>query len=593
MPQAIGAAILVLIAETPLIAVLGFGAASAISSALGTAAVSIALSFGTAYLSQQLRGGNSFSGGSIPAPRPEDVQQSTRQATAPRIRHYGRVKTSGAWVFGESYSGHFYKVLALGHGEIDAFESYWLDEEQVTVDSDGYIASPFRLATLARIQVRRGVASETHYERLEEIFPEWDATHRGDGVVSLFSTQYALKQRDYLGIFPNGINTSYRVVLRGARVRSPITGLTAWSDNAAAVVQDYMTHADGMRLPLSLFATPQADAAWKDAFLRSTEDVALAAGGSEDRYRLWGSYRLDERPAEVLGRMLACCDGRLFPTSDGGLALDVGAWAEPSVVIDESVITGFSDLSRGKDILSTANTIRATYTEPSQDYQTAEADTWVDEADVSDRGEISADIAFPMAPSHSQCRRLMKLAAYRANPDWTGQFTCNLRALAAINKRFVRLRYGIFGIDEVMEIVDFRLDIAEGGILRGVILQAQSMPPEAYQWSPGTEEGIAPVTEYLDVTSQIPLPEAFDVTLVETPSLHARLSFAAPPSPALITEARGKLTADTEWTDIAVSDGATSASSFGLTAGTSYDFQIRHATLGTVGDWTPSITILT
>lgn len=593
MPQAIGAAILVLIAETPLIAVLGFGAASAISSALGTAAVSIAISFGTSYLSQQLRGGNSLGGGSIPAPRPEDVQQSTRQSTAPRIRHYGRVKTSGAWVFGESYSGHFYKVLALGHGEIDAFESYWLDEEQVTVDGDGYIASPFRLATLARIQVRRGAASETHYERLEDVFPEWDNTHRGDGVVSLFATQYALKQRDYLGIFPNGINTSYRVVLRGARVRSPVTGSTAWSDNAAAVIQDYMTHADGMRLPLSLFSTPQADTAWKAAFARATEDVSLAAGGSEDRYRLWGSYRLDERPAEVLGRMLTCCDGRLFPTSDGGLALDIGTWDEPTVIIDETVITGFSDLSRGKDILATANTVHATYTEPSQDYQTADADPWVDVEDVSERGEISTDASFIMSPSHSQCRRLMKLAAYRANPNWTGQFSCNLKALAAINQRLVRLRYSLFGIDEVVEVVDFRIDIAEGGILRGVNLQVQSMPAEAYQWSPATEEGVAPVTEYLDVTSQIPLPEAFDVTLIETPSLHARLSFAAPPSPALITEARGKLTTDEEWTTIPVSDGATSATSFALSTGASYDFQIRHVTLGSVGDWTPSITILT
>lgn len=591
MAETIASIILVAIADTPLIGILGFGTAAAVSTALGTAAVTVAVSFGTAYLAQQLRGSGSLYGATAPAPKPEDVQQSTRQATAPRIRHYGRVKASGAWVFAESLNGTFYKVLALGHTRIDAIESYWVDETSVTIDGAGEVTLPLRLATACRIKTRLGDPAETHYSELTSVFPEWTSDHRGDGIASLFATQRALPQSLYLGAFPNGINTSYRVVLRGARVRSPVTGSVAWSDNAASVVQDYMTHPDGMRLPLGLFTTPQADAAWKAAHARCTEDVPLKAGGSEDRYRLWGSYRLDERPAEVLSRMLISCDGRLFPTSDGGLALDIGTWEDPSVVIDEDVITGFADLSRGKDILTTANTIRATYTEPSQDYQTADADPWVDDEDVAGRGEIATDVSFIMAPSHTQCRRLMKLAAYRANPQWTGQFQCNLRALAAINKRFVRIRYAVFGIDDVFEVNDFRLDIAEGGILRGVILHVQSMPETAYEWNEQTEEGQPPIMDSLDVSSEIPLPEAFDVTLITTPQLYARLSFAAPPSPALVTQARGKLTAVSEWTSIDVSEGATSANSFALVSGEEYEFQVRHVTLGFEGAWTSSITI--
>lgn len=100
---------------------------------------------------------------------------------------------------------------------------------------------------------------------------------------------------------------------------NPVTGVTEWNDRAAAVIRDYMTHRDGMRLPESLFTTPLAQAGWAAAYNRSNEAIAVAAGGTEPRYRLWGSYQLNERPADVLGRMLSCCDGRLVPTPDGGL----------------------------------------------------------------------------------------------------------------------------------------------------------------------------------------------------------------------------------------------------------------------------------
>lgn len=80
--------------------------------------------------------------------------------------------------------------------------------------------------------------------------------------------------------------------------------------------------------------------------------------------------------------------------------------------------------------------------------------------DVSERGEIAIDVSFIMAPTHSQARRLMKLAWYRANPNWIGVFECNLKALAAIGERFVRIVYPLFGINEVFEVQDIRLNIA-------------------------------------------------------------------------------------------------------------------------------------
>lgn len=566
-------------------------AGSALAISLITTAVVGGLSVGLNLLASALFAPKS--------PKPEDVQQSVRQPSQPRARHYGRVKVSGPWVFAEGKGGSFYKLLAIGQGPIDAIEEFWLDDHHVTLDGSGYVlegAWNSGDGPLVNIQYRLGATTETSYGSLSAAFSEWTSSHRGDGVASLLSIQLPVSAEFFQGCFPNGINTNYRVVLRGAKVFNPVTSVTAWSDNAAGVILDYMKHVDGMRLPSSIFSTPLALAGWQTSHTRCAETVALNAGGTEPRYRLWGSYYLNERPADVLGRMLASSDARLYPTPDGGLTLDVGAWSEPEVILGEDAIIGFSDVARGRDVTTTANIIRSTYLGVDQDYQTTDADPWVDDVDVSARGEIERDTAFIMSPSHSQTRRLMKLDSYRANPIWIGAFQCNLRGLAALGQRFVRITYPQFDIDEVFEVQDFRFDIAEGGILQGVTLHVQSMPSAAYQWSPD-QEGVAPTRDDTIVDRTVPIPTGFIVTIIRktvagNPVPYASLSFDDPPVASLKVQAQGKRTADTQWIPIGVQDDATNAESFALSDGEEYEFQIRQVSAsGRPSDWTSSIVI--
>ncbi len=559
------------------------GAALGIATTLLTTLITTGISVGLSFLA------NALFGPSQAAPRPEDMQQSSRQPTQPRSRHYGRVKVSGPWVFAEASGGDFYKVVAIGQGPIDAIEEFWIDDNRVTLSGGVVQEDPWR--GQCTIDYRLGAATETVYSGLNAAYPvSWSADHRGDGIASLYIRQYAVAQDVYLRAFPNGINTNYRVVMRGSKVWSPADGAVAWNDNAAAVIRDYMVHADGMRLPESVVSTPLAAAGWVEAYSRAAQAIGRAAGDSEARYRLWGSYMLSERPADVLGRMLECCDGRLAPTPDGGLTLDIGRWSEPAAVIDEDAIVGFSDLSRGRDILTAANTVRATFLDPESDYQAADADPWVDAVDASVRGEIAIDKRFEMAPSHSQCRRLMKLAAYRANPRWTGTFRCNLRALAAFGERFVRIRYRAFLIDEVFEVSDFRFDIGPGGILQGVTLSVQSMPGLAYEWDAGQEEGDAPIADESE-GSGVPAVEAPDVTIISGPK--ASIALEEPPSVLYRNQVRYKKTADGDdhWTLVGeIGFDETAIETGSLASATSYEFQRRLVTvaLGIPGPWSDS-----
>lgn len=198
----------------------------------------------------------------------------------------------------------------------------------------------------------------------------------------------------------------------------------------------------------------------------------------------------------------------------------------------------------GRDVMTTANTIRATFLDINQDYQASDADPWADEADVSERGEEAKDVQFNMAPSHSQARRLMKLEWFRANPNWVGTFNTNLMGLAAFGERLIGIQYPLFGINSVFEVLDFKFILGEGGILQGATIQVQSMTDTAYQWDT-SQEGTAPVSDETTSDDDLPVPDAPDVLIIAGPA--AELSFPPTGNILLNYMVRWKKTADTEW----------------------------------------------
>lgn len=438
-------------------------------------------------------------------PKPEDVQINLRQSTPFRGALYGRGLIGGPWVFGGTKRGDFHKVIALSSRKLSGINNFWVDDAIVTRGSDGWVTSEqhtYKGAKFLRLLYRMGNATETHYSELATAYPgEWTSAHRGDGVATLYAYQSKMKAENIPRIFPNLINTLYRVDANGAAVFDPtnvghdIGNPATWSysDNMARIAMDYLWHRDGMRIPAEMLTTPQALAGWQQAVIEAGEAVSLKAGGSEPRYRCWTYYQYNERPADVLSRILAGADAKLVPTRDGGLTMQVGKWREPTVTIDETCIVGFEGVSRGKDIMQTANVTRATFQSPDHEFQTTDADPWIDEDDVSARGEIEGpELSLTTVPSHGQCRRLMKIKAHQSAPEWIGNFILNLEGLAVMGERFINLSYPAFGIEGSFEVLDFKLVVGENGTLSGAQISVQSMTSAAYAWDAASEEGTPP-----------------------------------------------------------------------------------------------------
>lgn len=560
-------------------------AISATSATVIASVATVAIGFGVSIIGSLLSKGSQ--------PKPSDGQVEINSSAAPRFRSYGRVKVAGNLVFANTINGFYGRILAMGSGPIDAVEQHWLDDHLVVLSGEDVTSAPYVVdgASRAFINFRLGEDNPALYAATHASFPElWTIDHLGRGVPSAEVVLAQTPSKVFTEVFPQGGDTLYRQVQRGALIRDIAGGAflsPAWSDSAALVIADFLTHPDGMRLHDS-WVLNEADS-WVTAHSICNDAIPAAAGGTEGRYKIWSSYDFSERPADVLTRFLQACDAVIYPTPNRGIAIKVGKWEAPTVTIDDDAIIGYSGFGGGRDILTTANTIRARYMEPSEDYQETDAEIWADDADIALRGEIAADFDFFCAPNHSQCRRLMKIAAYRANPEWVGTLTCNLRAMPVMGERWINVVLSELGVSGTFEVLSTQFLIDDGSILSGIEIQVQSMPAYAYDWTVD-EEGEPPgggnrgATPRIAPLTALPPLTGFDAT---ANGLFAVLRWDAPPSDSLTADIEYQVSSEAQWSAWPVADGATAARLGPLVLGTKYAFRARTRSELTnrVSDW--------
>lgn len=595
MPQALGLLLFTLGAPVGLVNVaVGVGALGA----LGSAALQVGLSIGLSYLGSLLAP-------KPQAPKPSDVKTNIREPTQPRFRSYGLVRVGGVVAFLTAKGERFVKVVALGQGRINAVLEHWIDDNKVTIGSDGFYNGDTAGTTYdggrLRIEYRLGDEVQAPYASVMALLPGvWTANHAGNGFPHAAVILKQPKAEKFQELFPSGANTKYSQVQESAILFDPRTGTSAYSENAALVIRDFLVSPWGLRLSPEIIA--QADAQWRVEADVCDELVPLKGGGTEKRWRIAMTYALNERPGDVLQRMLDACDATIFPTAEGGLTIKVGRWEAPTVVLDEDTITGISGLTRGGDVLIRFNVIRAQYTSRGHDFEEVDADPWINEDLVSLYGESSKDIQIFASPSHGQTRRLMKLLDRRLNPRWRMTLTCNLGGLAVMGWRFIIVRLPEYGIDESFEVQGQpQFLMGENSTIVGVQIEVIAMDASGYAWDPVAEEGTPPpVPNPVDDDNDLPLPVDFSVATVNRSTVGQPFTYAILTADHPLREDHYlyfEITADGggTWFEVPHEQNANQAEYGPLNDGVTYQARARTITTGkTLGDPTnPPVTFTT
>jgi hypothetical protein len=519
----------------------------------------------------------------------QQYQAVVNQSVGPRLRGYGRVKVGGTRAFFDSKDGQLLQIIMCHHGEIDAFEEIWLGDRQVTVDSPGNVQEPPWFGYVS-IGLFKGSPAQTAWAALMAVFPGvWTAEHRLRGVAYVAVSFLSPPNDKYLEVFPEGYNTPVRVVARLSLVVDTRSGLAAWSENPAMCIRDYLLHPDGYRL-----AAADLDEPSFIAFANVCDQlVPRASGGSERRYRIAGLYSLNDDPKEVLSRLLEACDGEIYETAEGKIALRGGEWTAPTFTLTDRDILSHA-LEQGNDAFAAFNQLRVIYLSPQHDYKTQEAASWNDLSDQAVRGVLSTDFTVDMCPSPSQARRLAKIHRAKQNPQWRGTITTNLVGLNARSQRIIRIVLPELGIDQ-----DFRIT-SHGirGDLSGCEIGVASIDASAYAWTTAEEGANPPPVQVTSPLGGLPAPTgllpvverraitagALATVVVATVNTPARLDFRL--------EAQIKLASASAWEVMEVAADQFRGVSGVLIDGETYVVRARFRTAALTGPWTDEETIV-
>ena len=190
---------------------------------------------------------------------------------------YGQTKVGGVIVYKEATDNNkfLHIIVALAGHECEEITTVFLNDEALTLDGSGNATAPSKYN--GKVRIKTALGSNTQVadpDLVAESDGKWTADHRLLGITYV----YARLEFD-ADAFPNG-EPSITALVKGKKVFNPNTGATAFSDNSALCLRDYLTSNFG----LSAASTDIDDTAFATAANICDENVSLAAGGTEKRY---------------------------------------------------------------------------------------------------------------------------------------------------------------------------------------------------------------------------------------------------------------------------------------------------------------------
>lgn len=103
---------------------------------------------------------------------------------------YGRVKIAGVRAF-DSATGaqnkYLHRVLMFAGHEIDAFETFYVNDEALTLDGSGEVTAPAKYVGKIRIKEHLGTSDQVADPDLVSEVSEWTADHRLRGIAYIYA----------------------------------------------------------------------------------------------------------------------------------------------------------------------------------------------------------------------------------------------------------------------------------------------------------------------------------------------------------------------------------------------------------------------
>ncbi|WP_233256587.1 hypothetical protein [Opitutus sp. ER46] len=248
---------------------------------------------------------------------------TVQEAAGSRHIVYGTARKGGNRVFAHltgTKGEYLHVIIALALGECESIGDIYLGDDVVPLDASGNATGTYS----GFVRCKKYTGTTTQVIGSSTLAVEapgiWDASHKGSGIAAI-----ELRFKYDSDKYPNGIE-NISAMVSGRKLYDPRTGATAFSNNPALVVRDYLTN------PQYGFGAAEDeidDATVIAAANVCDEDVGLVGGGTEKRYTCNGVVDTSNIRSEILLQLTNSMAGWVV-YSGGRWRVYAGAHRAPS-----------------------------------------------------------------------------------------------------------------------------------------------------------------------------------------------------------------------------------------------------------------------
>ena len=400
------------------------------AGALALGAVGFVGGFASSFLAKQATANALSSAMDGQEPKFGGYNVNRRGAALHQQVIYGQTKTGGVVVFDDAHgtnNENLSRIIAYAGHEIHSFEKIYMGRYELTLSGDS--------VTSAQEIDENGnaVGSATNkfnnYIKIRKVLGNHTASL--NGTFSGFSSEWTSSHK-LLGIAHLAIIFTYAddvweeglpevtALIKGKKVLDPRTSTTAWSDNPALIVRDFLTNTD--------YGLGEDSDNIDDTLVSSAANVCEETVTDGDRYTCNGSWTTSQAPVDVIAQLMTSCAGYLW-YAQGLWRMKAGDYVAPSITLTEDDLRSPLSVATRHSRRDNFNAVRGTFRGPATNYQFTDYPTVTSSTFLAtdNNQESTLDLALPFTDTPEEAQRLANIALEknRSQITVTGSFGLN------------------------------------------------------------------------------------------------------------------------------------------------------------------------
>lgn len=373
---------------------------------------------------------------------------------------YGRTRVGGARVYDASTgtnNNFLHRIMVFAGHEIESYDEIYLNDEVVTIDpATGNVTSPARYDGFVRIKRYYGTDDQTadtdlisDTAGLDSNAGRWTSAHRLQGIAYLY-VRFKYNQDK----FPNGVPT-ISATIKGKKVYDTRTATTAWSDNPALCLRDYLISPYGLNQPTTRI---------EDTAVTTAADICDELVSGQKRYTCSGSFTTGSSPNQIISDILTSMGG-LFWYSQGKWRMKAAAYVTPTVTLDENDLRSGISLSTRHSRRNNFNKVKGTFRGSESEWQVADYPAVTDAVFLTADNNIESivDVPLPFTSDSVTAQRLANIFLRRNREQLTFSASFGLRAFQVEVGDFVYINNTRFGwTNKPFEVTNWTFGLTDG-----------------------------------------------------------------------------------------------------------------------------------